>query len=229
MEYRNLHPWNVTPKEAIEIQKVLRSHLILDKAPEKADLIAGVDVSADRGSNLLFAAVVVLDSRQKAADTFQVSEVATASEMTPFPYIPGLLSFREIPVVLKAWEKLKIRPDCLVCDGQGIAHPRRIGIASHLGLVVDTPSIGCGKTRLIGLHQAPGPGRGDRAPLIDRQEVIGAVLRTKEKVAPLYVSQGHRMTLDRAVEILLSCQTRYRLPEPTRIAHNLVNQFRRAA
>lgn len=225
MEYRNLHPWKVSPSEAIQIQKHLRSQLILESAPHVIETVAGVDVSYSRGSNLLFASVAVLKRRP----LFTIVEVATASYKTDFPYIPGLLSFREIPVVLKAWEKLTLRPDCLICDGQGIAHPRRIGIASHLGLIVDLPSIGCGKSLLTGLYLEPGPARGDSAPLIDRQEVIGTILRTKEKVAPVFISPGHRMTLDGAVETVLSCLTRFRLPEPIRMAHQRVNQARTAA
>lgn len=229
MNFLDLHRWDVTPLEAIEIQNRLRRQLILDQAPAAIRTIAGVDVSNAFGSNRLFAAVVVLDLQHPQPEGFPILEVATASLEVAFPYVPGLLSFREIPVVLKAWEKLQIRPDCLMADGQGIAHPRRIGIASHLALLVDLPSIGCGKTRLIGAHREPGPLRGDGSPLIDRGETIGAVLRTRDGASPVFISPGHRMTLDRAVEIVLSSQLRYRLPEPTRMAHQLVNEARRAA
>lgn len=229
MNFLDLHRWDVTPLEAIEIQNRLRRQLILDQAPAVIRTIAGVDVSNAFGSNRLFAAVVVLDLQHPQPKGFPILEVATASLEVAFPYVPGLLSFREIPVVLKAWEKLQTRPDCLMADGQGIAHPRRIGIASHLGLLVDLPSIGCGKTRLIGFHREPGPLRGEWSPLIDRGETIGAVLRTRDRVAPVFISPGHRMTLDRAVEIVLSSQLRYRLPEPTRVAHQMVNEARRAA
>jgi deoxyribonuclease V len=229
MHYRNLHPWRVSPKEAIEIQSAIRPYLILDSAPDQIHTVAGVEVLSDFKSNRLFAAVVVCDLRRKDRKSLPVIEVATESLEVDFPYIPGLLSFRHIPVVLKAWEKLQVRPDCLICDGQGIAHPRRIGIASHFGYLVDLPAIGCGKSRLAGHCQDPGLARGASAPLIDREETIGTVLRSRERVAPLYVSPGHRMTLDRAVEIVLSCQTKYRLPEPVRLAHHWVNQARRAA
>ncbi|MBI3805728.1 MAG: deoxyribonuclease V [Nitrospirae bacterium] len=225
----NLHRWDVSPQEAIEIQNRLRTALILDRAPDEVRTIAGVDVSNAIGSNLLFAAIVVLDLEHLQPKGFSILEVATASLEIDFPYVPGLLSFREIPVVLKAWEKLQILPDCLMVDGQGIAHPRRIGIASHLGLLVDLPAIGCGKSRLIGFHREPGQARGDWSPLIDRGETIGAVLRTRTGIAPVYISPGHRMTLDRALELVLSCQIRYRLPEPTRLAHQFVNEARRAA
>ena len=229
MNYSDLHLWDVSPVEAMEIQNRLRRQLILDQAPAEIRTIAGVDVSNEIGSNRLFASVVVLDLAHPQPKGFPILEVATADLEIDFPYIPGLLSFREIPVVLKAWGKLKTRPHCLMADGQGIAHPRRIGIASHLGLITDLPSIGCGKTRLIGAHREPGPLRGDRAPLIDRGEAIGAVLRTRDHVAPVFISPGHRMTIDRAVEIVLASQIRYRLPEPTRMAHQLVNEARRAA
>lgn len=229
MNFLDLHRWDVSPVEAIEIQNRLRRHLILDQAPAEIRTVAGVDVSNEIGSNRLFAAVVVFDLQHPQPKGFPVLEAATASLEIDFPYIPGLLSFREIPVVLKAWEKLQTRPDCLMADGQGIAHPRRIGIASHLGLITDLPSIGCGKTRLIGSHREPGPLRGDGSPLIDRGETIGAVLRTRDGVAPVFISPGHLMTLDRAVEIVLAAQIRYRLPEPTRMAHQLVNEARRAA
>ncbi len=229
MNYLDLHRWDVSPAEAIEIQNRLRRKLILDQAPAEIRTIAGVDVSNEIGSNRLFAAVVILDLAHPQPKGFPILEVATASLEIDFPYVPGLLSFREIPVVLKAWEKLQIRPDCLMADGQGIAHPRRIGIASHLGLITDLPSIGCGKTRLIGFHREPGPLRGDWSPLIDRGETIGAVLRTRDGVSPVFISPGHRMTIDRAVEFVLSSQIRYRLPEPTRMAHQLVNEARRRA
>lgn len=231
MDYRSLHPWDVSPSEAVAIQRSLRSQLILDHAPEEVEKIAGVDVSYTRGSNRLYAAVVLLDLSQSVSDrkaSFPIIETAVASLEVDFSYIPGLLSFREIPVILKAWERLKRRPDCLVCDGQGVAHPRRMGLAAHLGLTVDLPAVGCGKTRLIGEYREPGPDRGDFSPLVDRNEVVGAVLRTRAGVKSVFISEGHRMTLRRALEIILVSQTRYRLPEPIRMAHRLVNEARRS-
>ncbi|MFQ5579964.1 MAG: deoxyribonuclease V [Nitrospiria bacterium] len=234
MDYQNLHPWSVSPVEAVQIQHRLRPKLILNRAPKKIKMIAGIDVSFQRGSNRLYAAIVVLgldqdNSKQRSMkpSPFHVDEKVTASLEVDFPYIPGLLSFREIPVVLKAWEKLKTRPDCLICDGQGIAHPRRFGLAAHLGLIVDLPTIGCGKTRLVGLYREPGPVRGAYAPLVDRGETIGRVLRSRERVKPLFISPGHMMTQERAMEVILSCQRGYRLPEPTRLAHQFVNQGRK--
>ncbi len=236
MDYRSLHAWDVSPAEAIQIQHRLRPQLILDIGPSAVKTIAGIDVSFTRGAHQLYASIVVLDLTRplkkkngKPCFGFPAVETAIGSLEVDFPYIPGLLSFREIPVVLKAWEKLSIRPDCLICDGQGLAHPRRMGLASHLGLIVDLPSVGCGKTRLIGEERTPGRERGDRVALIDKDEVIGMILRTRLNVKPLYISQGHRMRLDTAVDMILSCQGPYRLPEPIRIAHQRVNEARRKA
>jgi len=158
-----------------------------------------------------------------------VIETASTTTLVPFPYVPGLLSFRECPAVLQAWEKLQLKPDCLMCDGQGIAHPRRLGIASHLGLWLDMPSIGCAKSLLVGSYQELGEKRGSMAPLMHRKEQVGVVLRTKDRVAPVFVSQGHKISLQQAVELVLACCTKYRLPEPTRQAHLSVNEVRRQA
>jgi deoxyribonuclease V len=179
-------------------------------------------VSYDKGSDWLFAAIVVL-----RLANLQVIGSASAVAQVPFPYIPGLLSFRECPAVLQAWDKLMVRPDCIMCDGQGIAHPRRLGIASHLGLWLDIPSIGCAKSLLVGTYREPGPTRGSIEPLIHRKEHVGAILRTKNNVSPVFVSQGHKITLQKAVELVLASCTKYRLPEPTRQAHLLVNEVRR--
>jgi deoxyribonuclease V len=150
-----------------------------------------------------------------------LAEWAWAELPTDFPYIPGLLSFREIPVILAAMERLTLAPDLVLVDGQGIAHPRRIGIASHLGVLLDLPTIGAAKSRLVGRYDEPGPERGDRSPLVHRGEVVGAVLRTRSRVGPLFVSAGHRVSLDTAVGYTLACAPKYRLPETTRQAHNL--------
>ncbi len=220
----NLHPWNVSLEEAIEIQNRLRSQLDLQSEPEKIETVAGIDVSYDKGSDWLFAAIVVL----RLAD-LQVLGSASAVAQVPFPYIPGLLSFRECPAVLQAWDKLTVKPDCLMCDGQGIAHPRRLGIASHLGLWLDLPSIGCAKSLLVGTYREPNATRGSMEPLLHRKEQVGMILRTKDKVSPVFISPGHKITLKKAVEVVLTCCTKYRLPEPTRRAHLLVNEVRRNA
>lgn len=153
-----------------------------------------------------------------------VVDSAVASLPSVFPYVPGLLSFREGPVVLAAIEKLRVRPDLLVFDGQGYAHPRRLGLASHMGLYLDMPSIGCAKSRLVGRYDDPGPNLGDRAPLTDHGELIGMVVRTKPRTNPLFISAGYRIELEQAVEVVLRCLRGYRLPEPTRAAHNLADQ-----
>ncbi|HXG18398.1 MAG TPA: deoxyribonuclease V [Methylomirabilota bacterium] len=219
-----LHRWNVSPEEAVEIQNQLRAQIDLHSEPEKLETVAGIDVSYDKGSDWLFAAIVVLH----VAD-LQLIGSASAVAQVPFPYIPGLLSFRECPAVLQAWDKLQIQPDCIMCDGQGIAHPRRLGIASHLGLWLDIPSIGCAKSLLVGAYREPGATRGSTEPLIHRKEHVGAIVRTKDRVSPVFVSPGHKITLKKAVEIVLACCTKHRLPEPTRRAHLLVNEIRRNA
>ena len=223
MTIKELHPWNVPPEEAKAIQLKLRGQLDLTSVPERIETIAGVDVSYDKGSDVLYAAVVVL-----RVPDLQGLEVASSVAWAAFPYIPGLLSFRESPAVLQAWSKLTLKPDCVICDGQGLAHPRRFGIACHLGLLLDTPSIGCAKSLLVGEYKPPGPKRGAFEYLSHRGEVVGAVLRTKEGVEPVFVSQGHKISLEKAVEVVLACSTRYRLPEPTRQADLLVNDLRRS-
>ncbi len=217
-----LHRWDVSPEEAKEIQKKLRSRLDLEQDPVSIEAVAGVDVSYDKGSDGLFAAVVVL-----GLSGLRVLATAASKAKVSFPYIPGLLSFRESPAVLKAWEKLALFPDCLICDGQGLAHPRRFGIACHLGLLLDIPSVGCAKSLLVGEYRMPGEKRGSVEFLYHCGERVGAVVRTRDRVEPVFVSQGHRITLERAIEVVLACCTRYRLPEPTRRAHLLVNEMRR--
>ena len=220
MHVRVLHPWDVSPQEAMAIQLRLRSRLRLKGAGPFAT-VAGIDVSYDDTSKLMFAGVVVM-----SGDGRQVLETATAALRVRFPYIPGLLSFRETPAVIKAWTKLNALPDCLICDGHGLAHPRRFGLACHLGVLLRLPSIGCAKSLLVGTHRQPGKRRGSLEPLLDRGEQIGAVLRTRHGVAPVFVSQGDRIGLDAAVQVVLDTCGGYRLPEPTRRAHLLVNEMR---
>jgi deoxyribonuclease V len=179
-------------------------------------LVAGVDVGFRNG--LTRAAIAVLSHPE-----LELVETAVAHRPTEFPYVPGLLSFREAPAVLDALNKLGTGPDLLLCDGQGIAHPRRFGIACHLGILTGIPSIGVAKSRLIGSHDDPGDTRGDWSPLMDKGEIIGAVLRTRPRVKPLYVSIGHRVGLETAIAWVMACCTRYRLPETTRSAHRLAS------
>ena len=200
------------------MQRELRAHLILTDHLEPVRRVAGVDVGFEAAGTVTRAAVAVL--RYPELD---VLETAIARRPTTFPYIPGLLSFRELPAVLAALEQLREPPDLLLCDGQGIAHPRRFGIASHLGLLVDIPAIGVAKTRLCGTHEEPPNQRGAWTPLWGQGEIIGAVLRTRPGVRPLYVSPGHRISLETALAYVMGCCTRYRLPETTRHAHRLAS------
>jgi deoxyribonuclease V len=212
---RELHSWDMTPQDAIRLQAELAAQVIADqRLPLDAiRLVGGVDVSVK--DNVSRAAVVVL--RYPDLD---VIETVTAERPTTFPYVPGLLSFREGAVILDALRKLESTPDVFIFDGQGTIHPRRFGIACHIGLFLDRPTVGCGKKRLTG-RAAPLPAaKGSWVPLVDRGETIGVVLRTRANVKPVYVSVGHRATLDDARQLVLSCTTRYRLPEPTRAAHH---------
>jgi len=211
-----LHSWGLSTTEAVALQKRLATDVVREDRLGPVRRVAGVDVGYGRRGGDARAAVVVLDLADLA-----VLESATASRAVVFPYVPGLLSFREAPVVIEALGKLRVQPDLLLCDGQGIAHPRRLGIASHLGLLLDIPTIGVAKSRLIGTHKDPGPRRGDRAPLTDKGEVIGAVLRSRPGTKPIYVSIGHRVRLDTAVAFVMRCTTRFRLPETTRAADRL--------
>ncbi len=226
MRARSLHPWDLSCREAIGLQQKLRERLILDdrSIPPSLQTIAGADVSYARGSDRFFAAVVVL-----AYPSLELLEEASAEDRSSFPYVPGLLSFREGPVVLKAFRRLRRNPDAILFDGQGIAHPRGFGLASHLGLFLDLPAIGCAKTRLCGIHGEVGMEKGNRADLLADGALVGTVLRTRDRVKPVYVSQGHRIGLERAVGIVLSCCRGYRLPEPVRQAHRAVNRIRVAA
>jgi len=213
-----LHRWDVTPREAIAIQQTLRSRVVREDSMNAVAHVAGVDVGFEQGGAVTRAAVAVL----RLADLALVDS-ALARLPTSFPYVPGLLSFREVPAALEALRGLSIVPDLLLVDGQGIAHPRRLGVASHLGLLCDIPSIGVAKSRLIGEHGEVPDQRGAWTPLLDRGEIIGAVLRTRPGVKPLYVSSGHRVSLHTAIAYVMACVTRYRLPETTRWAHRLAS------
>jgi deoxyribonuclease V len=215
IETNGPHGWNVTPEEAVAIQQRLRSRVQTTNgfALESVRTVAGVDASYREGGR---AAVVVLSYPE-----MEPLEEVIASRETAFPYVPGLLSFREAPQVLDALAKLRTRPDLFIFDGQGIAHPRRLGLAAHLGVYLDMPSIGCAKSRLTGRYAEPGPNPGDRSPLLDHGEVIGMVLRTKPRTNPLFVSIGHKIDLETAVEVVLRSVRGYRLPEPTRLADRL--------
>ncbi len=215
--------WDLTPKEAIELQKKLRSEVKLVPLRAKPVLIGGCDVSMNRFATEGFAGFVTLTYPE-----LQLVDHAVVKDIIPMPYIPGLLSFREIPMLVKAWEKLKTKPDLVVVDGIGIAHPRRLGIASHLGLVLNLPTIGCAKSVLTGVYEEPANEPGSTSDLVDRKtsEVIGKALRTKKNVKPVFVSAGHLITLPEAVDIVRDSVVKHRLPEETRLAHNTVNEYR---
>jgi deoxyribonuclease V len=221
MEYsmKGLHAWDLSPREAKDIQTSLRARLVLEWDAREVERVAGVDVhfKGDRA----MAAIVVLTFPELTPCEGKLAQVPLT-----FPYIPGLLAFREGPAVIAAWERLETRPDLVMFDAQGIAHPRGIGLASHMGLWFDLPSIGVAKSRLYGHAISPGLKRGDCAGLHDAvhpEKVIGMVVRTRDGVKPLYISPGHRMDVQSAVDFVLKCCTGYRLPEPTRWAHRVAS------
>ena len=220
---RPAHRWSVTPAQVIAIQKRLAGHVLRHRPTGRIRYVAGVDAAFPGGDTCVTAAVV-WDLRRAHA-----VEEACASRPLRFPYVPGLLSFREAPAILAALRRLKTPVDALMCDGHGLAHPRGFGLACHLGVLCDLPCIGCAKSRLVGDHAAPAVVRGARVPLRHRGRVVGTVLRTKDGVNPIYVSIGHRMDLRAAASLALRCVTRYRLPEPTRLADRLVSRWSRKA
>lgn len=223
-EFKQLHEWSLAPREAVELQKRLRGQVRLAPLKKKIETVAGADISFNKFDPVVYAGVVVL-----RLPTLEVVEESGVVSETKFPYVPGLLSFRETPSVLEAWARLKTEPDALMLDGQGYAHPRRFGIACHVGLLIERPTLGCAKSVLVGRYEEPGEERGSRTPLVDPKtgETIGAALRTKTRVQPIYVSAGNLIDLDDAVKLTLACDGGYRQPEPTRRAHLLVNALRR--
>ncbi|BAV33010.1 endonuclease V [Sulfuricaulis limicola] len=218
MKAHHTRTWPNSIAEARAIQESLRGKVVARDRLGKIGTVAGIDVGFENHGTVTRAAVVVLDFPGLAP-----VEQAVARRATRFPYVPGYLSFREAPAVLAAMKKLRTRPDLLLCDGQGLAHPRRFGLACHLGLLLDIPSIGVAKSRLIGTHGDVPDEKGGWAALEDKGEIIGAVLRTRAGVKPVYVSTGHRISLATAIDYVLRCTTRYRLPETTRHAHRLAS------
>ncbi len=211
---RHVHRWDLSPEEAVRLQERLAALVQEAPLPRPPRTVGGIDVGVRDGISR--AAVVVM-----TLPDLDVRFTAVHEMPTPFPYIPGLLSFREVPVILKALEAIPELPDVLLCDAQGRAHPRRLGLASHLGVLLDHPTVGCAKSRLVGRHPPVPDQRGAWVPLVDRGETVGAVVRTRPGVKPVYVSVGHRITLAEAVDLVVRTAPRYRLPEPLRLAHRL--------
>jgi deoxyribonuclease V len=214
VKIHNLHGWQISVAEAKQIQLELASQISRQSETIKPRFVAGADISAPDSTGIARAAVVILSYPE-----LEVAEVKTAKDKLSFPYIPGLLSFREAPLILAACQKLSINPDLIMVDGQGIAHPRRFGIASHLGLLLDMPSIGCAKSRLCGTHSPVTAEVGDYTELMDNGEIIGVALCSKVNANPIYISIGHRIDLSTAIHWVMRCCRRYRLPEPSRLAH----------
>ena len=228
METQKLHSWNLSYSRARELQAELACRVKFVPLKTEAGLIAGLDCAFSRDGERILAVVVVLRTPQ-----FEVVETVSASRKVTFPYIPGLLSFREAPVCIAAVEKLQTQPDVFMIDGQGIAHPRRLGLAAHLGLFLDQPTIGCAKSRLTGTYEDPPLEKGAYSLLKDDKrkqktlsEIIGAVVRTRTNVKPVFVSVGHRCLLEDAIRVVLDCAVKYRLPEPTRLAHQAVSRLK---
>jgi deoxyribonuclease V len=240
MDYKKLHAWDLTPTEAVELQKKLREQVRAEPLGREVRLVAGCDISFNKFSEIVYAGIVVL-----RLPDLEVVDRATAIARITFPYIPGLLSFRETPALLEAWERLNTPPDVVMLDGQGLAHPRRFGIACHFGLITGLPTLGCAKTVLVGRYDEPGERAGSYSLMSHKGEIIGAAVRTKDRVAPVYVSLGNLIDLPGAIDIALRCvkgyaggegslfepgprsKSKYRIPEPTRQAHLSVNELRR--
>ena len=215
VEIRALHRWDLSIPEAIDTQRRLASQVVCSGGPGEVRTVAGVDISVlEKGRHAPARGAVVVLSYPE----LEILEQSVVEAEVTFPYVPGLLSFRETPVLLEPLSRVR-KPDLLLVDGQGFAHPRRFGLACHLGLLLDVPAIGCAKSRLLGEHDEPDTAAGSQAPLRDGGEVIGAVLRTRDAVNPVYVSVGHRIGLMEATEWVLRCCRGLRLPEPTRRAH----------
>lgn len=223
MNVQRLHPWNVSIDDARELQRTLRERLVLEPPADfSPQLVTGADLSIRWKSDRGYAALVTIE-----AGSLETLEEATAAVDVEFPYVPGFLSFRELPPLAAAWERLRRRPDAVIFDGQGIAHPRRFGLACHGGLLFDVPSVGCAKSLLVGTHGPLGEERGSTAEVVVGDEVVGMAVRMRDRVKPVYVSPGHRMDLPTAVELVLSMGAGYREPETTRRSHRLANEARK--
>ncbi len=221
MNINHLHEWNLKPEEATALQNELRKRVTMEETPDDVRLVAGADCGFDRERDQLFSAVVLYD-----LDREEVVETQTGVEALTFPYVPGLLSFREMPGLLPQFEKLTERPDAVIADGHGYAHPRRFGLACHLGLFLDVPALGCAKSCLVGEYDPPELNRGTSTPLKQDGEEIGQVLCTRDDVKPVFVSPGHRITMEQAREVVMKSGAGYKLPEPQRRADLAVRRVK---
>ncbi len=234
MKVKKLHNWNLSCSQAITLQKSLYKKVQMVELKNQPKTIAGIDCALSKDNQKIIAVAVVLRVQTAQKDLwgpvessgFEIIEKTNAVQKIEFPYIPGLLSFREAPVCIAAVEKLKREPDAFIIDGQGIAHPRKLGLAAHLGLFFDKPTIGCAKSRLTGSFEEPALEKGSYSPLKNGNEIIGAVVRTRTNVKPLFISIGNKCLLKDAIKITLDCTTKYRIPEPTRLAHQLVSALK---
>ena len=218
-----LSSWPKTYQEAVAIQEELRQRVLLTPLPRLPRLVAGADAITDRADRRILGAIAVY-----SYPDLELVEEATAAGECPFPYRTGLLSFREIPILAAAWGRLRSRPEVILVDGQGIAHPRGLGLASHLGLVLDVPTIGAAKSRLVGAGEEPKPAAGSSSPLIYQGKQVGFILRTQKGIRPLYLSPGHLITLEESRTITLGCVTKYRIPQPLRQADQLTRRLKTA-
>ncbi|MXV52321.1 deoxyribonuclease V [Pedobacter sp. HMF7647] len=216
-EYETLRP-----EQAIDFQQELRKKICIQHLSTEIRLVGAADVSFNKYSDDIFAVVVIL-----SYPDMKILEKVSIKTATKFPYISGLLAFREVPAVYDAWMQLQLKPDVMILDGQGIAHERRTGIAVHFGLLANVPTIGCAKSRLSGRYEEPGNKQFDESPMLDKNEIIGTALRTKPNCKPVFVSPGHKIDLKQSIELIKTCVRKHRIPEPTRLAHLLVNEFRK--
>jgi len=222
MEYQNLHSWDVTPKEAIKIQTDLRKRIVRRDTFDEIRVVAGADVSFDKNKKEGYGGVITY----RFPDLKEIERRGARAKIN-FPYVPGLLTFREAPVLLKAFACLKTEPDVIIFDGQGLAHFRRMGLATHMGILLNKPTVGCAKSRLIGTFEDPGEDAGCYSPLLDDGETIGAVLRTRQRVNPVFISQGNMISLKTCIEIARKCVDGYRIPRPTREADHYVARIKK--
>ena len=223
MEVSCFHPWNVTPQEAIQIQKQIRGRVIPQGHVDHVHLVAGADVAFDKETETTYAGVVVLQMPE-----LRVVETLTETSPTTFPYIPGLLSFREAPALLKLFKKIKSEPDVIFLDGHGLSHPRSAGIACHIGVIINRPTIGCAKSLLTGSYKEPALSHGAMSYLYNKtDQIIGAVVRTRDRTKPVFISIGHQIDLTEAIQLTIACGKGYRIPEPTRQADLLVEKTKR--